>query len=61
MIDENEEFRAYTEPPQYTVTGKRDTRWVGRFTFDMLLKFEGFARILTIVARRTQYTALSKR
>ena len=51
MIDEYEEFHAYTKPVQYTAGGKRDTTWVGRFTFDMLLKFEGFARILTIIAR----------
>ena len=51
MIDEYEEFHAYTKPVQYTAAGKRDTTWVGRFTFDMLLKFEGFARILTIIAR----------
>ena len=55
MIDEYEEFLAYTEPPQYTAAGKRDTTWVGRFTFDMLLKFEGFARILTIIARGYMY------
>ena len=34
MIDEYEEFRAYTELPQYTAAGKRDTTWGGRFTLD---------------------------
>ena len=55
MIDEYEEFHAYTKPVQYTAAGKRDTTWVGRFTFDMLLKFEGFARILPMIARGYMY------
>ena len=51
MLNEWEEFRAYTEQPIYTSTGKRDTAYLGRFTFDMLLDFEGLARVLTILAR----------
>lgn len=51
MIDEREEFRAYTEAPVYSSTGKRDLSYMGRFTFDMLMDFEGLARVLTIVAR----------
>ena len=51
MIDEREEFKAYTEPVQYKADGKRDRTWKGRFTMDMLLDFQGFARILTILAR----------
>lgn len=38
MLNEWEEFRAYTEQPTYTSTGKRDTAYLGRFTFDMLLE-----------------------
>ena len=51
MIDELAEFQAYTGTPDYTATGKRDVAWLGRFTMDMLLKKEGFARVLVIVAR----------
>ena len=51
MLNEYEEFRAYTEQLAYTSTGKRDTAYLGRFTFDMLLDFEGLARVLTIIAR----------
>ena len=51
MLNEWEEFRAYTERPAYTSTGKRDTAYLGRFTFDMLLDFEGLTRVLTIIAR----------
>ena len=51
MLNELEEFRAYTEFPVYASAGKRDTSYLGRFTFDMLLGFEGLARVLTIIAR----------
>ena len=51
MINEREEFEAYTGVVQYTAAGKRDRTWKGRFTVDMLLDFQGFARILTILAR----------
>ena len=51
MIDEREEFAAYTGAVRYEAASKRDRTWHGRFTFDMLLDFEGFARILTILAR----------
>lgn len=51
MIREWDEFRAYTEPVTYTATGKRDSTYLGRFTFDTLLGFEGLARVLTILAR----------
>lgn len=51
MIDEREEFEAYTGAVRYEATGKWDRAWKGRFTMDMLLDFEGFARILTILAR----------
>ena len=51
MLNKLEEFRAYTEFPLYASAGKRDTSYLGRFTFDMLLGFEGLARVLTILAR----------
>lgn len=51
MLNELEEFWAYTEPPVYAAAGKRDTSYLGRFTYDTLLKFYGLGRILTILAR----------
>ena len=51
MLNEMEEFKAYTGKPIYTSTGKRDTAWLGRFTFKTMTDFEGLGRILTIIAR----------
>ena len=51
MLNEIGEFKAYTEKPVYRSVGKRDTAWLGRFTFNTFLDFEGLGRILTIVAR----------
>ena len=55
MYNEIEEFNAYTQKPGYKSTGKRDTAWLGRFTFRTLLDFEGLGRILTIIARGYLY------
>ena len=55
MYKEIEEFEAYTRKPDYRSTGKRDTGWLGRFTFRTLLDFEGMGRILTIIARGYLY------
>ena len=35
----------------YDATNKQDSAYLGRFTFDTLLRGEGLQRILTIVAR----------
>ena len=51
MLNELEEFRAYTDPPVYVSAGKRDNTYLGRFTFDMLMQFEGLRRVMTILAR----------
>ena len=51
MVNELEEFRAYTEFPGYKADSKRDTSYMGRFTLPMLLDFTGFQRVLTILAR----------
>lgn len=51
MLNELEEFRAYTTPVKYEVSRKGDTSFLGRFTFESLLNFEGMSRILTILAR----------
>ena len=51
MTNEWNEFLAYTIQQNYTATGKRDTTYLGRFTFVTLTAFEGLGRILTIIAR----------
>ena len=51
MIDERAEFAAYTEAVVYDATNKQDSAYLGRFTFDTLLRGEGLQRVLTIVAR----------
>ena len=51
MLNEWEEFNAYTSPVEYKVRSKGDTSFLGRFTFEALLNFEGMVRILTIIAR----------
>ena len=51
MIDERAEFAAYTGAVVYDATNKQDSAYLGRFTFDTLLRGEGLQRILTIVAR----------
>ena len=51
MINEWEEFCAYTGTVSYTASKKSDTTWLGRFTFATILEFEGMTRILTILAR----------
>ena len=51
MLNEWKEFQAYTKPVTYTAAGKRDTTYMGRFTFDTLMDFEGLSRVLTILAR----------
>lgn len=51
MLNEWTEFLAYTEPVHYAAAGKRDASYLGRFTFDTLLDFEGLTRVLTILAR----------
>ncbi len=51
MLNELEEFKVYTSPVEYKVNSKGDTSFLGRFTFESLLNFEGMVRILTIIAR----------
>ena len=51
MINEWEEFCAYTGTVSYTARKKSDTTYLGRFTFATILEFEGMAKILTILAR----------
>ena len=51
MLNEIVEFNAYTQFPKYSANGKRDMSFLGRFTFDMLIKQIGLNRVLTIIAR----------
>jgi len=51
MTDEINEFSAYISSQNYTATNKRDTTYLGRFTFKNLTNFEGLGRVLTIIAR----------
>ena len=57
MVNEIDEFRAYTESPVYKADRKSDTSYMGRFTFPMLLDFKGFQRILTTLARGFLFAA----
>ena len=51
MLNEFEEFKAYTGKVAYTAKNKYDSTYLGRFTFDMLIKDIGLSRVLTIIAR----------
>ena len=41
MLNEIEEFKAYTTFPDYAIENKRDTGYLGRFTYTMFKKFKG--------------------
>ena len=49
MLNEWKEFQAYTKPVTYTAARKRDTTYMGRFTFDTMMDFEGLSRVLTVL------------
>ena len=51
MLNEWQEFLDYTGPVIYKASGKKDTSWLGRFTFEALREFGGLSRILTVLAR----------
>jgi len=51
MLNEWQEFLDYTGPVVYKADGKKDTTWLGRFTFEALRELGGLSRILTILAR----------
>lgn len=48
MLNEWQEFLDYTGPMTYKADGKKDTAWLGRFTFEAPREFGGLSRILTI-------------
>ena len=51
MLNEMEEFKSYTYFPKYRANSKRDMSFLGRFTFDILIKQIGLHRVLATVAR----------
>ena len=51
MLNEIEEFEAYTKMPEYRRKDKNDNSFFGRFTCEGIQNFEGFPRVLTIIAR----------
>ena len=51
MTNEWLEFKAYTEKQKYSAASKHDLSYLGRFSFKTITDFEGFGRILTILAR----------
>ena len=51
MTNEWLEFQAYLKSPSYSAENKYDLSYLGRFTFKTITDFEGFGRILTIIAR----------
>ncbi|OGO90307.1 MAG: hypothetical protein A2Y17_12105 [Clostridiales bacterium GWF2_38_85] len=51
MLNEIEKFNAYTGIVNYRSENKYDSTYLGRFTYDMLMKFEGLSRVLTIITR----------
>ena len=51
MPNEWLEFQAYIKKPTYSAASKHDLSYLGRFTFKTITDFEGFGRILTVIAR----------
>ena len=51
MINETAEFEAYTGKVAYIAESKRDSTYLGKFTYGILTDFEGLNRVLTIIAR----------
>jgi hypothetical protein len=51
MTNEWLEFQAYLKSPSCSAENKHDLSYLGRFTFKTITDFEGFGRILTIIAR----------
>ena len=51
MLNEQKEFLSYTGIPVYSSVNKQDYSYLGRLAFSTILDFEGFPRILSIIAR----------
>ena len=52
MVNEWKEYLDYTGTVNYTSTGKPDSTWRGRLSFEAFEDLHGFNRILAIIARR---------
>ena len=61
MLNEWKEFQAYTGAVNYTARNKQDTTYLGRFTFDTILDFEGLNRVLTILEAPRERIDYAKR
>ena len=55
MLNEQQEFLSYTGIPVYSSANKQDYSYLGRIAFATILDFEGFPRILSIIARGYMY------
>lgn len=55
MLNEQQEFLSYTGVPEYKSKNKQDNSYLGRIAFATILDFEGFPRILSIIARGYMY------
>ena len=51
MLNEIEEFKAYTTFPDYTIKNSKDNRYLGRFTYDILKDHYALNRVFMIIAR----------
>lgn len=51
MLNEIEEFVAYTGKIKYKADNKYDSSYLGRFTYEMLMDFSGLYRVFVIIAR----------
>ncbi len=51
MLNEIAEFKDYTEAQIYKRDNKNDNSFLGRFTREGIQGFEGFPRVLTVIAR----------
>ncbi len=51
MLNEKQEYLSYIGVVNYTAENKHDSTYLGRFTFDSIIKCEGLTRVLTIIAR----------
>ena len=51
MLNEITEFTDYTTFPAYEIKNKRDSAYLGRFTFDMMKDHKALSRVLTVLAR----------
>lgn len=51
MLNEIAEFKDYMEVPIYKRDNRNDNSFLGRFTREGIQGFEGFPRVLTIIAR----------